>query len=99
HTLSLSRRNHRLPGHKVHPEVVQGTTDVHHQIAYVLLRLHKDRRLGNLHVRTPSSAARIGASGGASGNLMPGFLMVSSQTGKKDAALPKDCLKVCGAKW
>src|SRR2546425_2728653 len=30
--LSLSRLNHRLPGCEAHPEVVQGTADVHHQI-------------------------------------------------------------------
>src|SRR6266852_9798580 len=35
--LSLSRLNHRLPGREAHPEVVQGTADVHHQIAYALL--------------------------------------------------------------
>src|SRR5262249_9356647 len=28
--LSLSRLNHRLPGCEAYPEVVQGTTDVHH---------------------------------------------------------------------
>src|SRR5262249_55732047 len=31
--LSLSRLNHWLPGGEAHPEVVQGTTDLHHQIA------------------------------------------------------------------
>src|SRR5713101_3921591 len=31
--LSLSRLNHRLPGCETHPEVMQGTTDFHHQIA------------------------------------------------------------------
>jgi len=35
--LSLSRLNHRLPGREAHPEVVQGTTDFHHQIADALL--------------------------------------------------------------
>jgi hypothetical protein len=35
--LSLSRLNHRLPGREAHPEVVQGTADVHHQIADALL--------------------------------------------------------------
>jgi len=34
--LSLSRLNHRLPGRKAPPEVVQGTTDFHHQIADAL---------------------------------------------------------------
>src|SRR5712691_346258 len=31
--LSLSRLNHRLPGCETHPEVMQGATDFHHQIA------------------------------------------------------------------
>ena len=31
--LSLSRLNHRLPRGQAHPEVVQGTTEFHHQIA------------------------------------------------------------------
>ena len=35
--LSLSRLNHLLPGRKAHPEVVQGTTEFHHQIADALL--------------------------------------------------------------
>ncbi len=35
--MSLSRLHHRLPGREAHPEVVQGTTDVHHQIADALL--------------------------------------------------------------
>src|SRR5712692_5698446 len=35
--LSLSRLNHWLPGREAHPEVVQGTADVHHQIADALL--------------------------------------------------------------
>jgi hypothetical protein len=35
--LSLSRLNHRLPGCEAHPEVVQSTTDFHHQIADTLL--------------------------------------------------------------
>jgi hypothetical protein len=30
--LSLSRLNHRLPGREAHPEGVQGTADVHHDI-------------------------------------------------------------------
>jgi hypothetical protein len=34
---SLSRLNYRLPGCEAHPEVVQGTTDVHHEIADALL--------------------------------------------------------------
>src|SRR6266704_727132 len=35
--LSLSRLNHWVPGREAHPEVVQGTADVHHQIADTLL--------------------------------------------------------------
>jgi hypothetical protein len=35
--LSLSRLNHRLPGREAHPEVVQGTTDFHHEITDPLL--------------------------------------------------------------
>src|SRR2546427_13284264 len=35
--LSLSRLNHWLPGREAHPEVVQGATDFHHQIADALL--------------------------------------------------------------
>ena len=31
--LSLSRLNYRLPGREAHPEVVQGTTEFHHEIA------------------------------------------------------------------
>jgi hypothetical protein len=31
--LSLSRLNHWLPRIQAHPEVVQGTTEFHHQIA------------------------------------------------------------------
>jgi hypothetical protein len=31
--LSLSRLNHWLPGTQAHPEVMQGTTEFHHQIA------------------------------------------------------------------
>ncbi len=31
--VSLSRLNHRLPGREAHPEVMQGTTEFHHQIA------------------------------------------------------------------
>jgi hypothetical protein len=33
HQLSLSRLNHRLPGRKAHAEVVQSTTECHHEIA------------------------------------------------------------------
>jgi hypothetical protein len=29
---TLSRLDHRLPGREAHPEVVQGTTDFHHEI-------------------------------------------------------------------
>src|SRR5713226_3363369 len=35
--LSLSRLNHRLPGGKTHPEVMQGTAQFHDQIADTLL--------------------------------------------------------------
>src|SRR2546422_8416248 len=35
--LSLSRLNHRLPGCETHPEVMQGTADVHHEIADAVL--------------------------------------------------------------
>ena len=35
--MSLSRFHHRLPGREPPPEVVQGTTDVHPQIADTLL--------------------------------------------------------------
>src|SRR5712691_4884703 len=35
--LSLSRLNHRLPRREAYPEVVQGTTEFHHQIADTLL--------------------------------------------------------------
>ena len=35
--LSLSRLNHWLPWIQAHPEVVQGTTEFHHQIADTLL--------------------------------------------------------------
>jgi hypothetical protein len=31
--LSLSRLNHRRPRGQAHPEVMQGTTEFHHQIA------------------------------------------------------------------
>jgi len=34
--LSLSRLNHWLPGREAHPEVVQGTTEFHHQITDTL---------------------------------------------------------------
>jgi hypothetical protein len=35
--LSLSRLNHWLPGCETHPEVMQGTTDFHHEIADAVL--------------------------------------------------------------
>ena len=35
--LSLSRLNYRLPGDEANPEVVQGTTYCHHEIANALL--------------------------------------------------------------
>jgi hypothetical protein len=35
--LSLSRLNHWLPRIQAHPEVVQGTTEFHHEIADALL--------------------------------------------------------------
>jgi hypothetical protein len=35
--LSLSRLNHRLPGRKAHSEVVQSTTEFHHEIADAVL--------------------------------------------------------------
>src|SRR5262249_35910169 len=35
--LSLSRLHHRLPGCKAHSEVVQATTEFHHQIADAFL--------------------------------------------------------------
>ncbi len=35
--LSLSRLNHWLPGCETHSEVMQGTTDFHHDIAEALL--------------------------------------------------------------
>jgi hypothetical protein len=35
--LSLSRLNHWLPRSQTHPEVVQGTAELHHQITDVLL--------------------------------------------------------------
>jgi hypothetical protein len=35
--LSLSRLNHRLPGGEAYPEVVQGATYFHHEIADPLL--------------------------------------------------------------
>src|SRR5712691_6950239 len=37
HLLSLSRLNHWLPGCETHPEVMQGTTDFHHEIADAVL--------------------------------------------------------------
>src|SRR2546422_7558272 len=35
--LSLSRLNHRLPRRETHPEVMQGTTEFHHEIADAIL--------------------------------------------------------------
>src|SRR5262247_1677979 len=35
--LSLSRLNHGLPGVQAHPEIVQGATELHHEIADALL--------------------------------------------------------------
>ncbi len=35
--VSLSRLNHRLPRREAYPEVMQGTTEFHHQIADALL--------------------------------------------------------------
>ena len=35
--LSLSRLNHGLPRSQAHPEVVQGTTEFHHEIADAVL--------------------------------------------------------------
>ena len=35
--LSLSRLNHGQPGVQAHPEIVQGATELHHQIADALL--------------------------------------------------------------
>src|SRR5262245_50971486 len=35
--MSLSRLNHWLPRRQAHPEVVQGTADLHHEIADTLL--------------------------------------------------------------
>ena len=35
--LGLSRLNHRLPMREAHPEVRQGTADLHHHIADTLL--------------------------------------------------------------
>src|SRR5439155_21991211 len=35
--LSLSRLSHRLPGREAHPKVMQGTAELHHQIADALL--------------------------------------------------------------
>src|SRR6266436_2317935 len=37
HQLSLSRLNHWLPRAQAHPEVMQGTADLHHHIADALL--------------------------------------------------------------
>src|SRR5437667_11367151 len=44
--LNLSRLNHRLPRRETHPEVMQGTTEFHDEIADAVLRqpdavLHK----------------------------------------------------------
>ena len=35
--LSLSRLNHGQPGVQAHPEIVQGTAELHHEIADALL--------------------------------------------------------------
>ena len=35
--LSLSRLHHGQPGVQAHPDIVQGTTELHHQIADALL--------------------------------------------------------------
>ena len=35
--LSLSQLNHRLPWGQTHPEVMQGTADLHHEIADAVL--------------------------------------------------------------
>ena len=35
--LSLSRLNHEQPGVQAHPEIVQGTAELHHEIADALL--------------------------------------------------------------
>ena len=35
--LSLSRLNHCLPGREAHPEIVQGTTELHHHVTDTLL--------------------------------------------------------------
>src|SRR5262245_29830466 len=35
--LSLSRLNHRLPRSQAYPEIVQGATELHHQITNALL--------------------------------------------------------------
>src|SRR5256886_15180850 len=35
--LSLSRLNHGQPGVQVHPEIVEGTAELHHEIADALL--------------------------------------------------------------
>ena len=35
--LSLSRLNHGQPGVQAHPEMVQGTTELHHQVTDTLL--------------------------------------------------------------
>jgi len=51
--LSLSRLNHGQPGVQAHPEIVQGTAELHHEIA--------DARLPQaepvLHDATPLDAA------------------------------------------
>src|SRR5215510_1955841 len=35
--VSLSRLNHGQPGVQAHPEIVQGTTELHHQVTDTLL--------------------------------------------------------------
>ena len=35
--LSLSRLNHGQPGVQAHPEIVQGTAELHHQVTNTLL--------------------------------------------------------------
>src|SRR5207237_9327463 len=37
HKVSLSRLNHWLPRSQAHPEIVQGTAELHHEIADALL--------------------------------------------------------------
>src|SRR5262247_555017 len=51
--LSLSRLNHGLPGVQAHPEIVQGATELHHEIADALL----PQAAPVLHDATPLDAA------------------------------------------